>query len=58
MWQAALTYAIVAAAGAWVAWSVLLPRGLRTRLRQALHLNRPAASSGACGNCGCDDKTA
>jgi hypothetical protein len=56
MWQAALTYAIVAAAGAWVAWSVLLPRGLRARLRRTL--SRPAAASGACGNCGCDDKTA
>ncbi len=54
MWQAALTYAIVAAAGAWVAWHVLLPRGLRARLRQALR--RPAASAGACGACGCDDK--
>jgi hypothetical protein len=53
MWQAALTYAIVAAAGAWVAWHVLLPRGLRARLRQVLR--RPAANSGGCGACGCDD---
>lgn len=52
MWQTVIIYAVVAGAGAFVAWTVLLPRGLRARLRHPLR--RPAAADGACGSCGCD----
>jgi hypothetical protein len=52
MWQAVITYAIVACAGAWVVWSVLLPRPLRARIGASLR--RPAATTGTCGDCGCD----
>jgi len=55
MWQAALTYAIVAAAGAWVAWTVLLPRGLRSRLRHPLRRAAPVGAKGGCSNCNCGD---
>ena len=50
MWQSVITYAIVAAAAIWVAWSVLLPRHLRVRIGAALR--RPTAA----GACGCDKR--
>ena len=50
MWQTAIVYLLVVAAGAWVAWNVLLPRRLRPRLPL-----RRAAAGGSCGSdCGCD----
>jgi hypothetical protein len=51
MWQSAIAYTLVGGAGAWVAWSVLLPRGLRARLSRPFR--RSAAAGGACGDCGC-----
>jgi hypothetical protein len=57
MWQSVITYGIVAVAGSWVAWTVLLPNewrsGLRRRARAALGRATPAPTDGACGNCGC-----
>ena len=46
---------IVAAAFAWVAWTILLPASLRNRLRRLA--GRPVPSqAGGCGGgcCGCD----
>jgi hypothetical protein len=52
MWQTVLTYAVVVGAGAFVAWTVLLPRSLRARLRHPLRRTTP--DGGTCGNCGCE----
>ena len=50
MWQSIASYLIVAAAAAWVAWSVLLPRAWRTRLRARLS----GAPRDAADGCACD----
>ena len=52
MWQSLAAYLIVALAGAWVAWRVLLPGSLRARLRRAVK----GPKSAGCGDgCGCSD---
>jgi len=50
--QDLLVIPIVAAAFAWVAWTLLLPAGARDRLRR--RAGRPAPPSTGCGGCsGC-----
>lgn len=38
--QAAVVYLVVAAAAAWVIWSIFLPRKLKARLRGRVRLKR------------------
>jgi hypothetical protein len=57
MWQSVITYSLVAVAGSWVTWTVLLPSewrtGLRRRTREAFGRPAPTGTDGGCGNCGC-----
>jgi hypothetical protein len=55
MWQTAITYLIVAAAGAWVAWTVLLPQAWRSRLRRRVHnaLGHAPQIEAGCDDCSC-----
>jgi hypothetical protein len=59
MWQAVIAYLIVAAAAAWVAWTLFLPTpwraALRGRVRQALGR---AGSERATDGCACERKKA
>lgn len=50
MGQTLLVAAIVAAAFAWVVWSLLLPAATRNRLRRLA--GRPAAPASGCGGGG------
>lgn len=46
---------IVAAAFAWVAWTILLPTPLRNRLRRLAGRRAPAQAGGCSGGCcGCE----
>ncbi|WP_042695443.1 hypothetical protein [Azospirillum sp. B506] len=46
---------IVAAAFAWVAWTILLPAGLRNRLRRLAGRPEPIRTGGCGGGCcGCE----
>ena len=55
MWQAAVTYAIVAAAAAWIVWTLFLPTrwrlALRMGARRAVGIKQDitAGSGAACG---------
>jgi hypothetical protein len=51
MWQAVVTYLIVAGAAAWVAWHVVLPTGWRAAVRA--RLSRADAAPGDCDDCDC-----
>ena len=53
MTQTLLAYGAVLLAGAWVVWSVLLPRSLKQKLRAG---GKPKGKAG-CGSpdCGCGD---
>lgn len=53
MLQALITYALVALAGTWVLWNVVLPASLRRRLRPAV--TRPAEPTAGCTQGGCAD---
>ncbi|MBI3516250.1 MAG: hypothetical protein HY060_19635 [Proteobacteria bacterium] len=53
MWQNLASYLIVAAAAVWVAWSVLLPRAWRERVRTRLS-GAPRDGDTDCG-CGRDN---
>lgn len=49
---------IVAAAFVWVAWTILLPAGLRNRLRRLTGRPVPSRAAGCGGGCcGCDAAT-
>ncbi len=59
MLQTFLTYLIVAAAAAWLIWSMFLPNRVRHALRSALSFGRaakakPAAGCGTGASCHCD----
>ncbi|KAA0595251.1 hypothetical protein J2848_003548 [Azospirillum lipoferum] len=46
---------IVVVAFAWVAWTILLPAGLRNRLRRLAGRPVPSQPGGGCGGCcGCE----
>ena len=58
MIQTLLAYGATAIAAAWVAWSVLLPRSLKQRLRGRgkATAGKAGAGKGGCGDdCGCAD---
>lgn len=59
MWQALITYLIVAGAAGWVAWSLFLPRTWRlagrARLQAMLGRTPVTRKGGGCGDCNCGD---
>ncbi|WP_434621806.1 hypothetical protein [Azospirillum sp. B2RO_4] len=58
MMESILVGTIVAAAFAWVAWTILLPASLRNRLRRLAGRPVPPQGAGGCGGCcGCDAAT-
>lgn len=59
MMESILVGLIVAAAFAWVAWTILLPASLRNRLRRLTGRPVPSQTAGGCGGgcCGCDAAT-
>lgn len=54
MMESLIVGLIVAAAFAWVAWTILLPASLRNRLRRLAGRPVPAQAGGCGGCCGCD----
>lgn len=58
MMESILVGLIVAAAFAWVAWTILLPISWRSRLRRLAGRPVPSQAAGGCGGCcGCDAAT-
>lgn len=61
MLQNLLVAAAFVLASAWVAWALLLPRRIKTQIRQALGLATApvAAAGGSCGGCcgGCGSES-
>ena len=55
MTQTLLAYGATAVAAAWVAWSVLLPRSLKQRLRGRGRVAAGKAKGGCGDDCGCAD---
>lgn len=56
MWQDLAVVPIVAAALAWVVWTLLLPRAAADRLRRLAGRSGPSRPSGCGGCCGCSDE--
>ncbi|CAO3425690.1 hypothetical protein [Azospirillum endophyticum] len=55
MMESLIVGLIVVAAFAWVAWTILLPAGLRNRLRRLAGRPAPAQAGGCAGGCcGCE----
>lgn len=53
MMQTIITYLAVAAAAVWVAWSMLLPKSLKRRLKAKRSV--PAGKADCGDDCGCGD---
>ena len=52
MAQTAAAYLLVAAAAAWVVWSMVLPKGIKQAIRARLFRRKPAATNRAGCDCG------
>ncbi|MDR3537407.1 MAG: hypothetical protein P4L71_13000 [Acetobacteraceae bacterium] len=59
MWQQILVLVLVVVAGAWVAWTLILPRSVTARLRRLVGLQAadPACACSGCSKCGTGNRS-